>query len=328
MNYIESSKSYSGNQLDSVFFRPMLTGESAADIGVRVLYNMPVPTTVHLWGYNNDVLTKQTTTGWSGSSKNIDTECTIDMTRVKAELGFSATDYYSLVFENMTLKEEVNLDDLTGTTLEEVETELFRKAISESIRKTMWIGSTTRSTGLYNSFDGFLTKLFKLVVAGDITPVSLEDEDNELTTADQTVEMFDLLWDGASTTVKDAKSSGGLAYYVTSDVYNLYEKKLDAAGVDTSYVDAINGRQELRYHGIPVIDMRVDSLLNTFGMSTTIGFLTLKDNLTMAVNTSDFPGSEIKMWYNPDEMENRQRAIFAAGCEILDSSLVTMYALE
>jgi hypothetical protein len=28
------------------------------------------------------------------------------------------------------------------------------------------------------------------------------------------------------------------------------------------------------------------------------------------------------MWYNPDEMENRQRAVFAIGCEILDNDLV------
>jgi len=42
----------------------------------------------------------------------------------------------------------------------------------------------------------------------------------------------------------------------------------------------------------------------------------------MAVNTADTPGSEVRMWYNPDEMENRQRAVFAIGCEILDEELV------
>jgi hypothetical protein len=28
------------------------------------------------------------------------------------------------------------------------------------------------------------------------------------------------------------------------------------------------------------------------------------------------------MWYNPDEMENRQRAVFMVGCEILDEELL------
>ncbi len=29
------------------------------------------------------------------------------------------------------------------------------------------------------------------------------------------------------------------------------------------------------------------------------------------------------MWYNPDQMENRQRAVFMAGCDVLDELLVT-----
>ncbi len=326
MNYIESSKSYTGDQLESVFFRPMLTGESAEDFGIRVLYNMPVPTTVHLWGYSNDVLNKNVSGGWTGTSRNIDSQCQIDMQRVKAELGFSAADYYSLVFENMSLQDEVNLDDLTGTTLEKVETELFSDAITESIRSTMWVGNTSRNAGLHSTFNGFLTKLAAYITSEDITPVTLTED--TITKADETIELFDKLWDTANSTVQDAKASGKLVFYVTSDIYNLYEKYLDSAGVDTSYVDKINGRSELRYHGIPVIDMRVSSLLGTYGPSETIAFLTMRDNLVMAVNTADFPGSEIKMWYNPDEMENRQRAIFAIGCEVLDPSLVTMYVPE
>ena len=51
--------------------------------------------------------------------------------------------------------------------------------------------------------------------------------------------------------------------------------------------------------------------------------LTDRRNLVLAVNTSDFPGNEIRMWYNPDLMENRQRAVFMAGCEVLDEKLVS-----
>ena len=51
-------------------------------------------------------------------------------------------------------------------------------------------------------------------------------------------------------------------------------------------------------------------------------FLTDRRNLVLAVNTADDPSAEIRMWYNPDEMENRQRASFLIGCEILDESLI------
>ena len=43
MTYLENSKQYTGSDLENIFFRPMLTGESAQDLGVRVLYNMPQP---------------------------------------------------------------------------------------------------------------------------------------------------------------------------------------------------------------------------------------------------------------------------------------------
>jgi hypothetical protein len=58
--------------------------------------------------------------------------------------------------------------------------------------------------------------------------------------------------------------------------------------------------------------------------STSYCILTDRRNLALAVNTADYPGSEIRMWYNPDMMENRQRAVFMAGCEILDEELMVI----
>ncbi len=322
MNYIESSKSYTGTELESVFFRPMLTGESAQELGVRVLYNMPVPTTVHLWSGQSDILANHTAAGWNAKPNGAKTQKTVAMKRVKAEMGFSAADYYSLIFEDLATQASVNLDDLTGTQLEASETELFRKSIAESIRATMWVGDTTRTTGGYNTFDGFITKVEAAVTTKSITPIAYAESD--LADASYALTLFDELWDGADERVKDAKGEGQLAYFVTSDIYNLYEKALDAAGVDASYTDTINGRTGLMYHGVPVIDMRIGSYLTELGLGESFAILTDRRNLVMVVNTADFPGTEIRMWYNPDEMENRQRAIFAAGCEILDESLIAM----
>ena len=48
MSALENAKTYTGKNLETIFFRPMLSGPSAIDLGVRVLYNMPVPTTVQI----------------------------------------------------------------------------------------------------------------------------------------------------------------------------------------------------------------------------------------------------------------------------------------
>lgn len=73
--------------------------------------------------------------------------------------------------------------------------------------------------------------------------------------------------------------------------------------------------------------------ITQFLPTSTIGkqsicLLTDRRNLVLAVNTADYPGSEVRMWYNPDAMENRQRAIFMVGCEVLDPSLVVKAKFE
>ena len=66
MSKIESIKSYSGQQLDTIFFRPMLTGSNAEQLGIKVMYNMPVPTTLHFWKRDGNILRRYSSSGWTG----------------------------------------------------------------------------------------------------------------------------------------------------------------------------------------------------------------------------------------------------------------------
>ena len=118
MTYLENAKQYTGSELETVFFRPMLTGESARELGVRVLYNMPTPTHVQLWDGQRNILQKYTAAGWSGGAAAAKFEKTIDLRRVKAEMSFSAADYFSMVCEKIASVTNVPLEDLTGTELE------------------------------------------------------------------------------------------------------------------------------------------------------------------------------------------------------------------
>lgn len=321
MSYLEQAKTYAGQDLETIFFRPMLTGPSAQELGIRVLYNMPVPTTVQLWDANPDVLQKYTKAGWTGGAGATKYQKTIKLSRVKAELGFSAADYFSLVYELIASRADVNMDDLTGTELERAETELFRRSIAESIRATMWMGDTEAESG-FNTFDGFLKAIKTFATSDSIYNHPYDAE--SLADPAGVVGIFEALWENAGAKLQDLKPDGKLAYFATSDICHLYERYLDARGTESAYVDAANGRGTLAYHGIPLVDVRLGGYL---AESTTLdkSFVVLTDrrNLVLAVNTADFPGNEIRMWYNPDEMENRQRALFMAGCDVLDESLVT-----
>lgn len=319
MSLLENAKQYTGSDLEQIFFRPMLTGESALDLGVRILYNLPTPTTVHLWDGQRNILQKYTAAGWTGGAAAKKLQKTIQLTPVKAELGFSAADYFSLVYEKIAARADVNMDDLTGTELEQAETALFKQALAENIRATMWVGDTTAASG-YNTFNGFLKILKDFNTESAIYSDTYQTAD--LQTEGKVVEIFDSLWKNGGDNIQDLKADGQLAFFVTSDLYFRYEKYLDSKGADAAYTDTVNGRQRLTYHGIPIIDLRLAGYLSSTTYHKSFCLLTDRRNLVLAVNTADFPGNEVRMWYNPDEMENRQRAVFMAGCDILDEALV------
>ena len=309
MGLIENPKTYTGRDLETIFFRPMVTGQNAVDLGIRTLYNMPVPTTIQMWSPQSDIL-KPYSAGWTGGDAAVRKQKTIELHKVKAEVGFSASDYFNQVYELITGRADVNLDDLTGSELELAETEMFRAAIAESLRVLMWAGNTDEDE--FNLFNGFLT------LASNYQCPAVTYSESELT-ADGAVALFEKMWESASDTLKSLKGDGNLTLFVTSNIYDAYERYLDQMGNDAAYTDMVTGRRELSYHGIKIVDMRISHILPA---NTHICLLTDKRNLALAVNTSDYPGSEVRMWYNPDEMENRQRATFMAGCEILDESLV------
>lgn len=314
MGLIENPKTYTGRDLETIFFRPMFSGENAEQLGIRMLYNMPVPTTIQMWSPKSDIL-QEYESGWRGGTSSLHQQKTIELHKVKAEVGFSASDYFQQVYELIVGRADVNLDDLTGTELEQAETEMFRAAIAESIRATMWIGDTSAEE--YNKFDGFLVKL---LTNTDAVHVDMSDVTPQRSTA---LDIFSNLWLAAPPQLKAMKGDGNLAFLVTSDIYDAYEQYLDSCGSDAAYNDLNSGRRELSYHGIKIVDMGISHLLPTTNiLNKPIAMLTDRRNLVLAVNTADYPGSEVRMWYNPDEMQNRQRAIFMVGCEVLDESLV------
>ena len=328
MSKIEQTKAYTGTEMERLFFRPILTGPSAEQLGIRVMYNMPVPTTFNFWRRGGDILQKFDSNGWGGSINSDKVQKTIEMSRVKAEIGYSAVDYFSQVFEQIIQQPDVNMQDLSGSELERAETELFKQNIAESIRYTMWIGNTERESR-YNTFDGFLTRIYGEVAAGneeianESYPLSLFSEEAPADT------IFDMLWSYAPDALREIKSDGNLAIFVTSDIYERYESSLDSASLEAAYLARQNGRSELLWRGIPIIDMKVrNQLVKVSDLPNSMALLTDRRNLALAVNTADFPGTEVNMWYNPDLMENRQRAVFMAGCDYLLSELLSFAYLE
>lgn len=320
MSKIENVKTYAGKDLETIFFCPMLAGPDANELGIKVMYNMPVPTTLHFWKRSGDILQKYTSSGWNGSASADKFQKTINLHKVKAEVAYSAEDYFSMVYEHITGRADVNLEDLSGTELETAETALFKEAIAESIRATMWLGDTSRANGL-NTFDGFIPQFMEEIEANDADIANFTYSE---VTSSNVENYLKKAWNSAHEALRDSKSQGNLVFFVTSDVYNAYEDSLDNSSLDSAYIAKQNGREALHYRGIPLVDVRLSAYAGQItDVPSSFILLTDRRNLALAVNTNDFPGTEVRMWYNPDLMENRQRAVFMAGCDYLLPELVS-----
>lgn len=319
---IENSKTYDVNDVENLFFRPSFCGKSAEELGIRVLYNMPLPTKIPLFFHHNNIL-QEFSSGWQGEPSTSISEKEVTMSKLKAESSYSAENYFSTIYELLTNSAEVNLGDLSGTDLEKAETELFRRAIVESIYATMWFGDESGEFSDYNAFTGFIRKVIDIKEVEN--PLSTIEIFNEMVPMTAAKIFFDT-WMCATDDLRALASEGHLAYFVSSDIYNAYLFALENKGYLDSSAATANGRQTLYYHGIPIVEIPINHYQTTRASSFCI--LTDRRNFILALNTADSPEKEIRMWYNPDEMENRQRVVFLAGVTIADSDLVSALVFD
>ena len=314
---IENSKTYGVNDVEELFFRPSFCGKAAEELGIRVLYNMPYPTKVPLFTHNNDII-KSFASGWQGGNAGAMEQKTIELSKLKAESSYSAEDYFSTLYELITNSAEVNLGDLTGTDLEKAETELFRRAIAESIYAGLWYGDTTGDVSERTGFTGFISYLIYFYENLDVIQTM---EIYDTLQSREVVELLRQTWSNAPTALRDLASDGELAYFVSSDIYDAYQFFLDDNGISNAYAPGGDVRPTLYYHGIPLVEVPTARYAPMRGGSFCL--LTDRRNLVLALNTADSPEKEIRMWYNPDEMENRQRVVFLAGTTIVDEYLIS-----
>lgn len=275
---------------------------------------MPLPTKVPVFAHNNNIL-RPFASGWQGGAASTMEQCEIEMHKVKAESAYSAEDYFSTIFEMVTNSANVNLGDLTGTDLEQAETELFRRALADSIFASTWFGDIKGAISNYKNFPGFFRHILDISKTSPELIYSYPDEIEFSVT-----EVLQEAWRLATSELRSLASEGELAFFVSSDIYDAYHFYLESQGL-LNYGDNDSSRPVLRYHGIPLVEILSQSY--NVNCLTSYCILTDRRNLVLALNTADSPEKEIRMWYNPDEMENRQRVVFLAGTAIIDSQLVS-----
>ena len=118
---------------------------------------------------------------------------------------------------------------------------------------------------------------------------------------------------------------------VSDTVYENYETYLESLGTERSQVLLENGQPVLHYRGIPVISLGWDVSLDadfahadaTLPWGPHRVIYTQFDNLVLGID-SKAQFNETKMWYNPDEEENRFRQKLVMGTQYVHESLTAI----
>lgn len=108
--------------------------------------------------------------------------------------------------------------------------------------------------------------------------------------------------------------TGGLRWYCTYTWLENYQESLEADGTEAAHKKTEDGVETYFFRGIPLIPMGWDEDLDADFIEPFPHrcVLTMPDNLVLnLVSEGDF--GELKMWFNPDENENRQRIQLRMG---------------
>jgi hypothetical protein len=210
----------------------------------------------------------------------------LEFGRTKHELSTPADEYFNEVME----KAERPYDDFDSISIEQAECELLQKSLTTKIKHDFW----SRVIEKLDEYDP------------ETWQYAHKEEDKSIVT------IFECLYSYTQEQTNILSfSKEDLGLFVSSDVYKQYELYLDNF---VEFWRACIMSKELAFRGIRLYDIGKTE--------QPIAILTPKKNLVLALNIQDFPGCEVRMWYNPDDVKNRQRAVFAMEGRWVCSELV------
>lgn len=244
---------------------------------------------------------------------NTNVELSLDRLEVEhAQSAFSLMNH----IKSQLMKKGIARQDLTGTLLMQIVSELIMGGIGRDFSTLLWFGDKTNGAstqaltdGIWDACNGIAASQQVAYTTDAFTSLAalMDARPNELAASEQVM-------------------------FVSREFADLYKAELQATGSAhaAGYADLQGGIAQLQYNGIPMI-VKYDWDVNiaTYGASlptnapsaTTAGkavMLLAKD--AVAIGT-DFVAQDVDMWYNRDCKENRFRMNYSFGCALKDNLL-------
>ena len=243
---------------------------------------------------------------------------TLNLTRLEVEHKQAAHALFNHIKSQM-MKQGIERNDLDGTMLMQMISELLMGGIKRDFSTILWWGQTTSGSGTQDLANG-VWEACSGIAGGS----------QNVTYAPGATAAIDSL-NSLMTARTNELAASDQMMFVSRSFADKYRAELTAKGVQGAYQDLQGGIANLSFNGI---EMRVmpdwDVNIAEYGATLSSGapsavgntecaMLLAKDAL--AVGT-DWNIQDVDMWYNRDCKENRFRMNYSFGCALKDDSLV------
>lgn len=332
---------WTGKDVEEILFRPRYLGMKPEERGFRVIFTVQSSIRLHFFGKLGKILMPYIS-GFQGGSSNAHKVREFTVAEFKAEMAYDKHDYDGMMLEKFFI-DGIAQNDIDGTVVMQAEQKIFMDALDADTMRVFWLGDTdkvhiaagTYPSGIayadgdpdkyYNQIDGLLINIINNEAANptidQVKYIALPEDLG----ADDALETMKLVFDGSSKELQKLRDKKLLAYYCTDNFINNYRDTLAADGTEAARVQTIEGIERLTWNGIPLMPMDIDEHIaaDFEDFPDTICILSTPQNFALVINASS-SRAEVKMWFNNDENERRQRAQFKMAADFILPELVTI----
>lgn len=332
--------------LERLFDRPELRRLHGVETGIKVNTQIVLASRMGMTGIKGDGTCDRKSSGaQSVLSEKVWTPAGIEDTisHCNVELNGLFKEYFDKI------NSYIEKYEIEGTDLEVFIATLFEETIYPTILRASWFGDTNvaaadaGTAGLidagnvqfFNYFNGLWEQIFTAVGTSDIARYEIA-KNSEATKAAQIAlasgeadTIMQKVYDQADSRLR---SSPDKQFYVTRHIFDEYKSWLKSKGIAFTIEYTVDGLPEIRWDGIPVINMEIiwgenmklftDNTTNNAYYLPNRCVLTTPDNIKIGtINENDF--TSIESWYNRDE--RKYKMSYGLG---LDAKLIEEYMIS
>jgi len=321
------SHTYAGKELlTEIFYAPAVTsGQNPFELH-RVMSDVKTKQNIYTVGSLTNIIQSDTGCGFSASGTVAITDKVIDPQRLKINVEQCEDAFTQTIFAEAQ-KSGVDRADITGTIISDMVINAVSRGMRDDLIKAAWFSDAASSHAMYGNFEGF----FERILGGsgyllDLNSSATYEAADALAT-DGAYAAFKNLYENMPAAMRSIK--GDLVAYVTSSVYDNLLSTLEASGTDSGLQRIQDGVSQLKFRGIPVVDMSLwDASLadtsanpNSAAIGSNAIVISTPDNFVVGTDITDV-NSELSVWYEKKDEKYYISSKFLFGTQVVFDELV------